>query len=139
LPVSEPLKDTEAEAIERAVLDLQFDNVTFAFFHIAPSHPFLVFDHSQPGIGFSSATERWAGGSRSSGAAQQRGSAPPTLLKEHAIVPSVARLVPLANEMALFGLPRNRHAVQASQQAVLIVCRDASACYLRLRFGPSVN
>jgi hypothetical protein len=22
-------------------------------FHIAPSHPFLVFDHSQPGIGFS--------------------------------------------------------------------------------------
>jgi hypothetical protein len=53
LPVFEPLKVTEAEAIERAVLDLQLDNVTFAFFHIAPSHPFLVFDHSQPGIGFS--------------------------------------------------------------------------------------
>jgi len=51
--VFKPLKDTEAEAIERTVRDLQLDNVTFAFLHIAPSHPFLVFDHSQPGIGFS--------------------------------------------------------------------------------------
>ncbi|WP_045834967.1 hypothetical protein [Hyphomicrobium sp. 99] len=48
-----PLKDAEAEAIERTVLDLHLDNVTFAFLHIAPKHPFLVFDHGQSGIGFS--------------------------------------------------------------------------------------
>lgn len=47
-----PPKDTEAQAIERTVKDLNLDNVTFAFLHIAPSHPYLVFDNSQKGIGF---------------------------------------------------------------------------------------
>jgi len=47
-----PLKDAEAEAIERTVTDLKLDNVTFAFLHIAPSHPYLIFDHSQSGIGY---------------------------------------------------------------------------------------
>lgn len=51
--VFKPLKDTEAEAIERTVRDLALDNVTFAFLHIATNHPFLIFDHTQPGVGFS--------------------------------------------------------------------------------------
>ncbi|WP_291990922.1 hypothetical protein [Luteitalea sp.] len=51
--VFKPLKDAEAEAIETTVRDLALDNVTFAFLHIARSHPFLIFDHAQSGIGFS--------------------------------------------------------------------------------------
>jgi hypothetical protein len=47
-----PPKDTEAEAIKRTVESLDLDNVTFAFVHIAPSHPYLIFDHSQKGTGF---------------------------------------------------------------------------------------
>ena len=47
-----PPKDTEAEAIKRTVEDLALDNVTFAFVHVAPSHPFIIFDLSQQGIGF---------------------------------------------------------------------------------------
>ncbi|WP_088347300.1 MULTISPECIES: hypothetical protein [Rhodomicrobium] len=47
-----PPKDTEAEAIKRTVEALDLDNVTFAFVHIAPSHPYLIFDNSQQGIGY---------------------------------------------------------------------------------------
>ncbi|WP_421521875.1 argonaute/piwi family protein [Ochrobactrum quorumnocens] len=47
-----PPKDTEAEAIKRTVDDLELENVTFAFVHIAPSHPYLIFDNTQKGIGF---------------------------------------------------------------------------------------
>jgi len=47
-----PPKDTEAEAIERTVRDLDLENVTFAFLHVAPSHPYLIFDNKQPGIGY---------------------------------------------------------------------------------------
>lgn len=46
-----PPKDIEAEAIKRTVDDLELDNVTFAFLHVAPSHPFLIFDNLQGGIG----------------------------------------------------------------------------------------
>src|SRR3546814_17414373 len=46
-----PPKDTEAEAIKRTVEDLALEDVTFAFVHIAPSHPYLVFDEFQHGIG----------------------------------------------------------------------------------------
>jgi hypothetical protein len=48
-----PPKDTEAEAIKRTVDDLDLDNVTFAFVHIAPNHPYLIFDNTQEGIGSS--------------------------------------------------------------------------------------
>lgn len=46
-----PPKDAEADAIKRTVEDLKLDNVTFAFIHVAPSHPYVVFDLSQHGIG----------------------------------------------------------------------------------------
>lgn len=46
-----PPKDTEAEAIKRVVDDLKLEDVTFAFLHVAPEHPYLVFDNNQPGIG----------------------------------------------------------------------------------------
>lgn len=46
-----PPKDTEAEAIKRTVENLDLDDVTFAFVHVAPNQPYLIFDHSQHGIG----------------------------------------------------------------------------------------
>ncbi len=45
-----PSKDVEAEAIKTAVEALGLDNVSFAFVHIAPSHPFVIFDHDQQGF-----------------------------------------------------------------------------------------
>ena len=50
--VFKPLKDAEAEAVEQTVKDLNLDNVTFAFIHIAQSHPYLIFDNNQNGIGY---------------------------------------------------------------------------------------
>lgn len=50
--VFKPLKDAEAEAVEQTVKDLNLDNVTFAFIHIAQSHPYLIFDNDQKGIGY---------------------------------------------------------------------------------------
>src|SRR5262249_39919324 len=47
-----PFKDTEAEAIERTVGDLGLQNVTFAFVHVAPAHPYVIFDNQQTGIGY---------------------------------------------------------------------------------------
>lgn len=47
-----PLKDIEAEAVKRVVDDLGLEDVTFAFVHIAPDHPFIIFDNTQTGIGF---------------------------------------------------------------------------------------
>ncbi len=44
-----PAKDVEADAIKEAVEALDLDNVTFAFLHIAPSHPFVIFDKNQSG------------------------------------------------------------------------------------------
>lgn len=47
-----PLKDVEAEAVERVVRDLSLEDVTFAFVHLAQDHPYIVFDHLQQGYGF---------------------------------------------------------------------------------------
>ena len=47
-----PPKDTEADAIKRTVDDLGLENVTFAFVHIAPGNPYIIFDNAQPGIGY---------------------------------------------------------------------------------------
>lgn len=47
-----PPKDTEADSIKRTVEDLGLENVTFAFVHVAPSHPFIIFDLAQRGIGY---------------------------------------------------------------------------------------
>jgi hypothetical protein len=47
-----PLKDVEAEAVKRVVDDLSLEDVTFAFVHVAPDHPFVVFDNNQEGLGF---------------------------------------------------------------------------------------
>ena len=44
-----PAKDVEAGAIKAAVEALDLDNVTYAFLHIAPSHPFVIFDKNQKG------------------------------------------------------------------------------------------
>lgn len=44
-----PAKDVEADAIKAAVEALDLDNVTYAFLHIAPSHPFVIFDRNQDG------------------------------------------------------------------------------------------
>ena len=44
-----PAKDVEANAIKAAVEALDLDNVTYAFLHIAPSHPFVIFDQNQKG------------------------------------------------------------------------------------------
>ena len=44
-----PAKDVEADAIKAAVEALALDNVTYAFLHIAPTHPFLIFDRNQKG------------------------------------------------------------------------------------------
>jgi hypothetical protein len=45
-----PAKDLESEALKSAVEALGLDNVTYAFLHIAPSHPFLIFDLDQEGV-----------------------------------------------------------------------------------------
>jgi len=45
-----PPKDVEAEAIKAAVEGLELENVTYAFIHIAPTHPFVIFDHNQKGL-----------------------------------------------------------------------------------------
>jgi len=45
-----PPKDVEAEAIKAAVEGLELENVTYAFIHIAPSHPFVIFDQNQKGL-----------------------------------------------------------------------------------------
>lgn len=50
--VFKPLKDAEAEAIKRAVDDLGLSDVTFAFLHIAPDHPYIIFDNDQTGLGY---------------------------------------------------------------------------------------
>lgn len=47
-----PLKDLEVAAVERTVRNLNLDDVTFAFLHIAPDHPYLIFDEGQNGFGF---------------------------------------------------------------------------------------
>jgi len=47
-----PLKDLEVEAIERTIEDLELKDVTFAFLHIAPDHPLLIFDEDQIGLGY---------------------------------------------------------------------------------------
>jgi hypothetical protein len=47
-----PPKDTEADAIKRTVDDLGLESVTFAFVHIAPGNPYIVFDNAQPGLGY---------------------------------------------------------------------------------------
>ncbi len=47
-----PAKDVEADAIKAAVEALDLDNVTYAFLHIAPSHPFVIFDKNQKGQPF---------------------------------------------------------------------------------------
>ena len=44
-----PAKDVEADAINAAVEALDLDNVSYAFLHIAPSHPFVIFDRNQKG------------------------------------------------------------------------------------------
>ena len=44
-----PAKDVEAEAVKAAVEGLSLDNVTYAFLHIAPMHPFVIFDKDQNG------------------------------------------------------------------------------------------
>lgn len=50
--VFKPLKDAEAEAVEQTVKGLNLDNVTFAFIHVAQSHPYLIFDNNQKGFGY---------------------------------------------------------------------------------------
>ncbi len=47
-----PFKDMEADAVKRVVDDLGLEDVTFAFVHVAPDHPFIIFDNKQPGIGY---------------------------------------------------------------------------------------
>lgn len=44
-----PAKDIEADAIKHAVGDLRLNNVSYAFLHIAPQNPFLIFDYDQKG------------------------------------------------------------------------------------------
>ena len=44
-----PLKDLEADAIKAAVEGLSLENVTYAFVHVAPSHPYVIFDLDQEG------------------------------------------------------------------------------------------
>jgi len=45
-----PFKDSEVEAIEALTTDLGLGDVKAAFLHIAPDHPFLIFDRDQRGI-----------------------------------------------------------------------------------------
>ena len=44
-----PAKDVEADAVKAAVEALELDNVTYAFLHVAPNHPFIIFDKNQKG------------------------------------------------------------------------------------------
>ncbi|WP_439602426.1 argonaute/piwi family protein [Devosia sp.] len=62
--VFKPLKDTEAEAIKRAVEHQGLSDVTFAFVHIAQDHPFVVFDNTQEGIGYGNVKKGVLGPSR---------------------------------------------------------------------------
>ncbi len=48
--VFKPLKDVEAKAIKDAVEGMDLENVVYAFVHIAPFHPFLIFDRTQEGL-----------------------------------------------------------------------------------------
>ncbi|HPE29933.1 MAG TPA: hypothetical protein PLV61_02000, partial [Parvularculaceae bacterium] len=45
-----PARDLEAEAIKNAVAALDLSNVVYAFLHVAPSHPFVIFDLDQKGL-----------------------------------------------------------------------------------------
>ncbi|NSZ05837.1 hypothetical protein G6M14_05595 [Agrobacterium tumefaciens] len=45
-----PFKDSEVEAIDALTQDLGLGDVTAAYLHIAPDHPFVVFDDSQKGF-----------------------------------------------------------------------------------------
>ena len=47
-----PPKDVEADSVKRMVDDLGLEDVTFAFVHLASDHPFIIFDNTQPGIGY---------------------------------------------------------------------------------------
>ncbi len=44
-----PAKDVEADAIKAAVEGLDLNNVTYAFLHVAPNHPFVILDRNQKG------------------------------------------------------------------------------------------
>jgi hypothetical protein len=44
-----PAKDIEAESIKNAVEALELENVTYAFLHIAPQHPFIIFNLDEEG------------------------------------------------------------------------------------------
>ena len=44
-----PAKDIEADAIKATVEALDLENVTYAFLHIAPNHPFVIFDKNEKG------------------------------------------------------------------------------------------
>jgi hypothetical protein len=46
-------KDTEAKVVKQVVSELGDYNVEFAFIHVAESHPYLLFDTSQNGLGSS--------------------------------------------------------------------------------------
>ena len=59
-----PAKDVEADAIKSAVEALELSNVTFAFLHIAPSHPFVIFDQHQNGVGWGDVKKGILGPSR---------------------------------------------------------------------------
>jgi hypothetical protein len=45
-------KDVEVNVVKRVVAELGDYNVEFSFIHIAESHPFLLFDTDQQGVGF---------------------------------------------------------------------------------------
>ena len=59
-----PAKDVEADAIKSAVEALELSNVAFAFLHIAPSHPFVIFDQQQNGVGWGNVKKGILGPSR---------------------------------------------------------------------------
>lgn len=45
-------KDTEAEAVKMVMKELGDYQVEFAFVHVAVTHPYLMFDTSQLGVGY---------------------------------------------------------------------------------------
>jgi hypothetical protein len=49
--IFKPLKNSEIEAVKQLVAELGMPHADFAFLHIADSHPFYIFDKSEPGIG----------------------------------------------------------------------------------------
>lgn len=49
--IFKPLKNSEIEAVKELVAALGMPHADFAFLHIADSHPFYIFDKSEPGIG----------------------------------------------------------------------------------------